>query len=66
MGKSNTDIYNEAKCANVRLWQIADRLGMMDSNFSRKLRKELPVEEKAKIRQIIADLKAEAGHGQAG
>ena len=37
----------------VRLWQIADVLGISDSNFSRKLRHELGGREKAKIIKII-------------
>ena len=40
----------------MRLWQIADELGINDGNFSRKLRKELPADEKAKIYAIIAQL----------
>ncbi len=54
----NVDIRQEAMEANVRLWQIADKLGVNDCNFSRKLRKELSVEEKAKIRTIISELSA--------
>lgn len=53
----NLDIRTEAKNAGVKLWQIADELGMTDGSFSRKLRKELNHEEKAKIRAIIAELK---------
>ena len=56
--KKNEDIRQEAMEANVRLWQIADKLGVNDCNFSRKLRKELSVEEKAKIRTIISELSA--------
>lgn len=66
MGKANNDIYVAAKSAGVKLWQIADALGMMDSNFSRKLRKELPADEKEKIRQIITNFKVEAENEQAG
>jgi len=54
----NLDIRQAAKEANVRLWQIAERIGVNDGNFSRKLRKELSVEEKAKIRAIISELSA--------
>jgi hypothetical protein len=54
---NNAEIRNEAKKAGVKLWQIAEKLGMNDGNFSRKLRKELSSEEKAKIRAIIAELK---------
>ena len=53
----NLDIRTESANAGVKLWRIAERLGMTDGNFSRKLRKELNSEEKAKIRAIIAELK---------
>lgn len=51
----NLDIRQEAKKAKVNLWQIAEQLGIVDSTFSRKLRKELSVEEKTKIRAIISE-----------
>lgn len=54
---SNFDIRTEAISAGVKLWQIANKLGLSDSSFSRKLRKELTAEEKARIRAIIADIK---------
>jgi len=44
----------------VRLWQIADELGIADGNFSRKLRHELPDSKKAKILKIIDQLAKEA------
>ena len=53
----NKDIRTEATNSGVKLWQIAEKLGINDGNFSRKLRKELSPEEKAKIREIIAELK---------
>ena len=53
----NTDIRTEASNSGVKLWQIAEKLGINDGNFSRKLRKELNPEEKAKIKSIIAELK---------
>lgn len=57
---SNQDIRCTAAGAGVRLWQIADALGIADCNFSRKLRKELPQDEKEKIFSIIRDLSQEA------
>lgn len=54
----NLDIRLEAAGMGVKLWQIADRLGIADSYFSRKLRKELSESEKEKVRAIIAELKA--------
>lgn len=49
----NMDIRLAAASSGVKLWQIADALGMTDGNFSRKLRKELPQEEKQMILEII-------------
>ena len=55
----NNDIKEAAKRAGVRLWQVAEAYGMNDGNFSRKLRKELPQEEKEKILEIIDRLAQE-------
>lgn len=59
MLSSNLEIKLKAKEAGVKLWQIADRLGMNDGNFSRKLRHELPVSEKLKILTIIKQISKE-------
>lgn len=56
---SNQDIRRTAVGAGVKLWQIADALGMADCSFSRKLRKELPQDEKEKIFSIIRRLAKE-------
>ena len=55
----NQDIKEAIRNAGLKFWQAADRLGLNDGNFSRKLCKELPEEEKAKIRAIIAQLQTE-------
>ena len=52
----NMDIRAEAQQARIKLWEIADRLGITDGNFSRRLRKELSPEEKQRIREIISEL----------
>lgn len=54
---TNQDLRQAAKESGIKLWQIAEIYGLNDGNFSRKLRKELPAEEKEKIRSIIAQLK---------
>lgn len=56
----NLDIRQEAKTAGIKLWQIAEGLGINDGNFSRRLRRELPEEEKTRIRGIIEELKEAA------
>ena len=53
----NQDIRNEVTNAGLKLWQIAEKLGINDGNFSRMLRKELSGEKKAEIRAIIEELK---------
>lgn len=44
--------------SGLKCWQVADALGMQDSNFSRRLRK--PFDEKAveAVKAAIAKLKA--------
>ncbi len=54
--KANLDIRDAAKRSGVCLWQIAATLGINDGNFSRKLRHELPQEEKERILGIIDQL----------
>ena len=56
---ANKDIRLAAGAAGVRLWQIAEELGILDCNFSRKLRRELPTEEKEKIFGIIEKISTE-------
>lgn len=55
--KANQDIRIAANAAGVKLWQIAEYLGLNDGNLSRRLRRELPDDEKDRIRSIIAELK---------
>lgn len=52
----NKEIRSAAKNAGVRLWEVAAAYGINDGNFSRKLRQELPQEEKEKILAIIGRL----------
>lgn len=58
---TNQDIRRTAAGAGIKLWQIADALGIADCNFSRKLRRELPQEEKERIFAIIERLSQEVG-----
>lgn len=57
----NQDIRRAAAGAGVKLWQIAEALGIADCSLSRKLRRELPAEEKEKIFSIIRTLSEEVG-----
>lgn len=55
----NREIRDMAKASGVMLWEIAERYGVSDSNFSRKLRRELPEPEKQKIFAIIEQIHSE-------
>ena len=53
MARCNSEIRAYAKAHGVSLWEIAEMLGVWDSNFSRKLRRELPDAEKQRIVNMI-------------
>lgn len=59
--QKNIEVRRAAAMSGIKLWQIADQLHITDSYFSRKLRHELPDEEKQKIFAIIEELAKEAG-----
>lgn len=43
--------------SGLKLWQVADELGMNDSNFSRKLRKPFDEKAVAAVKSAIAKIK---------
>lgn len=43
--------------AGLKLWQVADKFGCTDGNFSRKLRKNFSEADTKKVLQIIDELK---------
>lgn len=55
----NKDIRNAAGGAGIKLWQVAEAIGMNESAFSRKLRRELPLEEKTRVLAAIEKLSKE-------
>ena len=57
MNTSNIDIRNCLKANNIRHWKLAELLGISETTLVRKLRKELPHEEKIKILNILNSLK---------
>ena len=57
---ANSDLREEARAARIPFWMIGEALSISEPTMTRKLRRELSVEEKAKIRAIIEQLKAEA------
>lgn len=56
---ANNEIKARAKQKGVCLWEVADKLGLVDSSFSRKLRRELPPDEKRHIINLIDEIAAE-------
>ncbi len=53
---NNREIRNAAGGCGLKLWEVAEAIGMNESAFSRKLRKELPPKEKKRILDAIERL----------
>lgn len=45
--------------SGVKLWQVAERWGLTDSNFSRRLRKPFNQNDVERVKEIIAEISAE-------
>ena len=56
MHKTKHDIKALADSKGVRMWMIAERYGLHESNFSRKLRHPLSEADRAKIVHIIHEI----------
>ena len=56
---TNFDVRAHAIEKGVLLWKVAEALGISDSSFSRKLRRELPEEDRDRILAIIDQIAAE-------
>lgn len=54
--RTNEKIRRAMGAAGLKQYQVAEALGMLEGNFSRKLRKELPKEEQEKILDVIKAL----------
>lgn len=52
----NKAIREAAKEHGVKLWEIAEALGINDGNLSRKLRRELPDDEQERIISVIEEI----------
>ena len=59
----NLDVRNMISDSSLKYWEIAEKLGITDSTFSRKLRKEFSEKEKNKIIEIINELSLEKSIG---
>ena len=56
---NNLDIRKAIETNNFKYWQVANKLGMTDGNFSRMLRVELKKENKHRVLNAINELKEE-------
>lgn len=52
----NLEIRREAAKNGLKLWEVAEACGVTDSTFSRKLRRELPSEQRDHILNMIRNL----------
>ena len=60
---TNVEIRVEMTKKGLKQWELAQLLGISESAFCRKFRKELPEDEKQKILELIHNNKKE---GEAG
>lgn len=60
----NSDLKRKIKSKGIMLWQIAEKLGIHDSNFSRMLRYKLNDEQIKAINKAINDLESERNGGR--
>lgn len=52
----NMEIRRAAARNGLKLWEVAEACGVTDSTFSRKLRRELPSEQREHILNTIRNL----------
>lgn len=64
MNSLNSDIRIWAFQNDIRMYEIAENLGIHYATLNNKLRKELSTEEKRKIFNIIDELKEEKRNGK--
>ena len=57
----NNEINEAIAKSGVKKWEVAEMLGIADTTFSKKLRKELSEAEKQRIISAIAKLKSQKG-----
>ncbi len=53
------EIKNTIICSGLKLWQIADKLGISDCTFSKKLRYDFSEKDTQKVMDAIAELSAQ-------
>lgn len=60
---SNQEIRDYARRNGVFLWELAARCGVNDGNFSRKLRQELPPEERRRLMVLVDEIASDKRQG---
>ncbi len=55
----NLELRKAAKAAGIPLWRIADAIGVGEATMTRKLRHELPENEKKQLLNLIKQLARE-------
>lgn len=53
MNRVNETITKARKAAGIPIWKLAELAGIPESSFYRKLRHELPAEEKTRLLELI-------------
>ncbi len=53
---NNTELKFYAASKGVRLWQVAEKFGITDATFSRKLRKEFSKEDAERFKKYVDDI----------
>ena len=59
MVQANTDIREALKKANITIWECAAAMGVHENTLLRRLRLELPNEDKQPIFEAIEKIKAD-------
>lgn len=60
----NNEIREALKEANMKQWQLAELLHISEFTLSRKLRKEIPEDEKKEIISLITHTERGVTHGK--
>lgn len=50
------EIRKEVVKSGVKMWEVAEAMGIADTTFSRKLRRELPHEQQEHILTVIREI----------
>ena len=58
---SNNELRFYATRKSVRLWQVAEKFGITDAAFSRKLRKEFSKEDAEQFKKYVDEIASEGG-----